>query len=106
MPAFVFAGNRIPVTASAVPFTWTVCGRSAHTEELMLLEQVRVTLPLNPLTDCASRMNPPSTTPGLTVSEPGIGVMVELVAAFTVKLCVTGVAAAYWALPGWKAGVS
>src|SRR5215472_12708768 len=57
VPGGVVVGNRIPDIAYAVPFTCTVCGKSAHFDPAGPPEQLTVTLPLKPFTDFSTRRN-------------------------------------------------
>jgi hypothetical protein len=75
-PGTVLFGKRIPEMARAFPFTEMVCGRSAHFEPTGPPEQLRVTFPLKPFTDCTTNRNA-ATSPRLIVSEPGSGVIVK-----------------------------
>ena len=77
VPGVAFLGNRIPDSANAVPSTFTVCGRSAHSDPAGPPEQLNFTFSLKPFTELSSRMNPPS-TPRSTVSVGGITEIVKL----------------------------
>ncbi len=96
-PGAVLAGNSMPEMANAVLLgcTVSVCGNEPQTDADGPPEQVILTFPEKPFTDCASSRKAAS-IPRRMVSELGVAtsLRVEVTTDVTLKLTLTGVAAA------------